>query len=76
MQVNDAQGVCIMVLSGQGIALLPEIIVSAHLTEGRLIELLPDYQIPSRPMSLVYRKNSLMPFKLKAFIGFLMDEFS
>lgn len=76
MQVNDAQGVCIMVLSGQGIALLPEVIVSAHLAEGRLVELLPTYQIPPRPMNLVYRKNSHMPFKLKAFIGFLMEEFS
>jgi DNA-binding transcriptional LysR family regulator len=76
MQINDAQGVCIMVLSGQGIALLPEVMVSAHLREGRLIALLPGYQIPSRPMNLVYRKNSHMPFKLKAFIGFLMEEFS
>lgn len=76
MQVNDAQGVCVMVLSGQGIALLPEIIVSAYLTDGRLIKLLPDHQVPSRPMSLVYRKSSHMPFKLKAFIGFLMEEFS
>lgn len=76
MQVNDAQGVCIMVLSGQGIALLPEVVVSGYLATGQLVALLPGYQIPSRPMHLVYRKSSHMPFKLKAFIGFLMEEFS
>ncbi|MCU1717258.1 LysR family transcriptional regulator [Pseudomonas sp. 5P_3.1_Bac2] len=76
MQVNDAQGVCIMVLSGYGIALLPELMVSDHLADGRLVELLPGYQVPSRAMHLVYRKSSHMPFKLKAFIGFIMEEFS
>ncbi|MNF78803.1 HTH-type transcriptional regulator DmlR [compost metagenome] len=75
MQVNDAQGVCVMILNGQGIALLPRIMVNPYLADGRLITLLPNYQIPSRPMHLVYRKNSHMPFKLKAFIAFLMEEF-
>jgi len=75
MQINDAQGVCIMVLSGQGIALLPEVIVTTYISEGNLIELLPGYHVPARPMHLVYRKSSHMPFKLKAFIGFMIDEF-
>lgn len=76
MQLNDAHGVCVMVLNGQGIALLPEVMVSSYLAEGRLVMLLPDYQIPHRPMSLVYRKNCYMPSKLKAFISFVVEEFS
>lgn len=75
MQINDAQGVCIMVLNGQGIALLPEVMVRNYLEEGRLVALLPGYHIPPRSMHLLYRKNAHMPFKLKVFIRFLMDEF-
>lgn len=75
MQLNDAQGVCVMVLSGQGIALLPEVMVGSYLEEGRLIKLLPSYKIPHRTMSLVYRKDFYMPSKLKAFIDFVVEEF-
>ncbi|MQA41593.1 LysR family transcriptional regulator [Rugamonas aquatica] len=76
MQVNDAQGVCALVLQGAGIAVLPEILARPWLQSGQLLRLLPEYRLPDRAMHLVYRKMDSMPSKLKAFITFLLDEFA
>lgn len=76
MQVNDAQGVCAMVLKGTGIALLPEILATPWLDSGQLVRLLPEYRFADREMHLVYRKMDLMPSRLKEFIRFILDEFA
>ncbi|MYM86193.1 LysR family transcriptional regulator [Rugamonas sp. FT82W] len=76
MQVNDAQGVCALVLKGTGIALIPEILAQPWLQNGQLVRLLPDHRLPDRAMHLVYRKMDHMPSTLKALIKFLLDEFS
>lgn len=76
MQVNDAHGVCAMVLKGTGIALIPEILAAPLLDSGQLVRLLPDYRLADREMHLVYRKMEFMPSRLKEFILFILDEFA
>ena len=76
MQVNDAHGVCAMVLKGTGIAVVPEILAAPWLENGQLVRLLPEYSLPNREMHLVYRKMDFMPSKLKEFINFILNEFS
>ena len=76
MQVNDAQGVCAMVLGGAGIAVLPELLAAPLLENGRLVRLLPEHRLPDRQLQLVYRKMAFMPLKLRELINFVLAEFS
>jgi DNA-binding transcriptional LysR family regulator len=40
--------------------------------EGRLVVLLPQFECPVTPVSLVYASNRLVPLKLRAFIDFVV----
>lgn len=62
-------------LDGLGVAVLPEFICRTHLAEGHLVQLLPDWEMPLVPVSLVYPQRKLMPKRLRALIDFLLARF-
>lgn len=51
---NDLSVIRNITLAGQGIALLPESLVSQDLQSGRLIQVLPQWQAPVREISMVW----------------------
>lgn len=62
-------------LDGLGVAVLPEFICRTHLAEGHLVQLLPDWEMPLVPVSLVYPQRKLMPKRLRVLIDYLLARF-
>lgn len=71
--VNSLDGVRQAVLAGFGIGLLPERALTAELTSGALVELLPEHWPPQANIFLVYPGRRLMASAVRAFIDFLME---
>lgn len=73
--VNSAQGLRQAALSGIGIVMLPNVLVWQDLQQGRLVKLLDHYQLPSRPMHLVYSQDRYRSLKLRSFVDYALEAF-
>jgi DNA-binding transcriptional LysR family regulator len=69
--LNDWHLVLNAVLEGIGIGYFPEIMVSSHLADGRLVRLLDDWCGHFSPVFLYYPSRRQMPGALRAFIDFM-----
>ncbi|MBX9755310.1 MAG: LysR family transcriptional regulator [Pseudomonadaceae bacterium] len=63
-------------LAGAGIAALPLMISRDEVASGRLIELLPQAQLPSSELYAVYPSRRFQTMKVKAFLDFLLANLS
>ncbi len=75
LQVNHGQALRVAALHGLGIVLQPEILLQADVHAGRLVQLLPTHELPSRPMSVVYLQDRYRSPKLRSFVDFLVERF-
>jgi len=76
LQVNHGQALRVAALHGMGIVLQPAILLKADVEAGRLVQLLPDHELPSRPMSVVYLPDRYRLPKLRSFVDFLLERFA
>jgi len=60
-------------LAGRGIVLLPTFIVGPYLEDGSLRAVLADYRSPEMSVYALYPPTRYIPFKLRAFIDFLVE---
>lgn len=58
-------------LEGLGVALLPLYAVGEDIAEGRLVEVLPDYPVPPKPLFALFPHARLLPAKTRIFLDFL-----
>ena len=72
LRVNTVTACLSACIDGLGIAVLPEFICREHFESGKLVLLLPDYQMPGVSVSLVYAERQLMPKRKKEFIDYLL----
>lgn len=75
LKVNDASALHQCALKDMGIVMLPELLVRNNLQSGSLVQLLSNYELPSRPMNLLYYSHSRMPSRLRVFIDFVLEHF-
>jgi DNA-binding transcriptional LysR family regulator len=75
VKVNNGQALRIAALHGLGIVLQPAILLEADVRAGRLIQLFPDYELPSRPMHVVFLPDRYRSPKLRSFIDFVTERF-
>ena len=75
IQVNNGQALRVAALNGLGIAMQPEILLAQDVAAGRLVRLLPEYELPSRPMHIVYLRDQHMSPKLRSFVDFVVERF-
>ncbi|HZZ12674.1 MAG TPA: LysR family transcriptional regulator [Paraburkholderia sp.] len=75
LRIDNADALRRAVLAGMGIAMLPSILIDADLKANRLIEVLPDFAAPVRPLNLLYLRDRQMSPKLRSFIEFVMERF-
>ncbi|QGH62999.1 LysR family transcriptional regulator [Serratia proteamaculans] len=73
--VNETGLYIKMCLEGFGLAQLAESIVSEHLQEGRLIEVLADWQPPSVPVTLLYPHQRFLSPAVRAFADWVAGLF-
>ena len=75
LKVNTITASLSACLRGLGITVLPEYHCSKYLQDGTLIRLLPDYEVPEVPISLIYAERKLMPKRKKVLIDYMLDSF-
>lgn len=71
MRVNSANVARECARAGVGCAVLPDYMVREELADGRLVALLPGWQLPGAGIYAVYPAARYLPVKVRAFIDFL-----
>jgi DNA-binding transcriptional LysR family regulator len=75
LQVNHGQALRVAALHGLGIVLQPAILLEADVEAGRLVQLFPSHELPTRPMSVVYLPDRYRSPKLRSFVDFVVQRF-
>lgn len=76
LRVNNSAALRVSALNGMGIAMLPSILIEDDLQAKRLIRILEDFKLPSRPTYLIYQgTSSMLPARLRIFIDFCINAF-
>ena len=63
-------------LAGLGIAQLTTFMAAPHLADGTLVQLLPEWDIPSIPIYVVYPPNRHLSAKVRSFVDWAADLFT
>lgn len=75
LTINNGQALRAAAIAGLGIIMQPEVLVGDAVVNGQLVRLLPDYDLPSRPMHVVYPPDRRPTPKLRTFIDFVVEQF-
>lgn len=75
ISVNSGQALRTAACAGLGIIRQPLMLVGADVAAGRLVQLLPEWQLGERPVSLLYYRDRRMTPRLRSFIAFSLKEF-
>lgn len=75
LMVDHGEPLLQAAIAGMGIMLQPVELVDAALKRGALQALLPEFQIPERPMNILYGPDRQMTPKLRSFIDFAVEVF-
>ena len=70
---NNSEALLAMARSGLGIALLATWLVDADLRAGRLVTLLPDYELPKAPIQALTPPGRHVHPRVRAFLDFMGD---
>jgi DNA-binding transcriptional LysR family regulator len=73
MAINSSAGLRQAALAGMGVVMLPDVVVSDDLQQGRLTALLPAYRPPRRPMHLIYTQDRYRLPKLRHLVDFVVQ---
>ncbi|MFJ7282747.1 LysR family transcriptional regulator [Pseudomonas sp. NPDC099000] len=73
MLINSSAGLHQAARTGMGIVMLPDALVEQDLRNGKLVALMQNYRLPSRPMHLVYAQDRYRLPKLRRFVDFAMQ---
>ncbi|WP_064693487.1 LysR family transcriptional regulator [Rhizobium aegyptiacum] len=74
LSINTTPAVLTATLSGGGLSVLPDFQVADHLGSGRLVEVLPEWTLPSGGIHTVYPAARFRPPKVTSFVAMLVDE--
>ena len=73
-RANSARVLLKSSLAGLGIALLPELLVVAHIHAGRLIHVLPDYRREGADLNVILPTSQQIPTAVSAFVEFAAEK--
>ncbi|PDT04022.1 LysR family transcriptional regulator [Rhizobium chutanense] len=74
LSINTTPAVLAATLAGGGLSVLPDFQVADHLGSGRLVEVLPEWTLPSGGIHAVYPAARFRPPKVTAFVAMLVEE--
>lgn len=75
LMVDSGEALLMAARAGLGIMLQPCELVREDLAAGQLVELLPDFPVPTRPFHLVHAPDRRMTPKLRSFVDFALAAF-
>src|SRR6185437_14006150 len=73
LRANNGEALRVAALRGLGIIQQPGVLLAEDLRCGRLIRVLPDYDLPTRPIHLIYLPDRRSTPKLRTFIDFVLE---
>jgi DNA-binding transcriptional LysR family regulator len=73
MAVNDAESYVVSALRGCGLIQVPRFHVEPYLRDGRLVEVLGEWQSPALPLSALYPYRRQLSRRVRVFIDWLGD---
>jgi DNA-binding transcriptional LysR family regulator len=73
---NNGRALCQAAALGMGITQAPQLSVASYLAQNKLVEILPDYRIPTLAIFATYLQRRFMPAKLTTFVDFLIRYFA
>lgn len=71
MRANNGDLLLESLLAGLGIAVVPTFFCYRELAQGRLVRLLPEYQVPGSDAYAIYPSRRHLPLRVRVFIDFL-----
>ena len=74
LTTNDGEIAVKWALDGHGILMRAEWDIQEHLADGRLVVVLPDYEIPEADIYAVYAQRHQLSNRIRAFVDFLAAE--
>ncbi|MFS7307491.1 LysR substrate-binding domain-containing protein [Rahnella inusitata] len=72
--INNTLAVREAVREGAGISVLPDYVVSDDLISGRLIQVLPEWELPSGEIHAVFPASRFRPTKVRSFLNILIEK--
>jgi DNA-binding transcriptional LysR family regulator len=72
LRTNSVEALRMAALAGQGIALLPAVIIAVDIRAGNLVQLLPEFRTNEAVIQAVYPSNRYLSAKARTFIDFLI----
>lgn len=75
LMVDSGEALLVAARAGMGILLQPCELVREDLAAGRLVLVLPEYLVPTRPFHLLHAPDRRMTPKLRSFIDFVIAKF-
>lgn len=73
LRANNGHVLNAVALAGQGIVMQPDFLADAHLAAGRLVRILPGYELGEIGIFAVYTSRSHLAPKVRAFIDYLLE---
>lgn len=75
LAVDHGEALRVAAVAGMGLLLQPDELLRPDIEAGRLVQVLPDWQVPTRPLHLVYVPGRIVPPRLRHFIDFAKAAF-
>lgn len=75
LMVDSGEALLMAARAGMGVMLQPAELVEPEITAGRLVQVLPRYRAPDRPLHLLFAPDRQMTPKLRSFIEFAVAAF-
>jgi DNA-binding transcriptional LysR family regulator len=75
LMVDNGEALLPAAVAGLGVMLQPEELTRAEVASGRLVVVLAEYSIPTRPMHILYAPDRRLTPKLRSFIDFAVEAF-
>jgi len=72
LKVNNSEALCAALVAGGGIGRVPTFVAHSLIASGALMRLLPDYEMPSKPLYLQFPSRKLLPRAARYLIDHLV----
>lgn len=73
---NNGRALCQAAALGMGITQAPEISAVNYVAQGKIIEILQDFRVPSLAIYATYLQRRFLPAKLTTFVDFMVKYFT
>jgi len=70
---NNGQALLSAALAGVGVVVQADTLLEPHIQSGQLVTLLPDWDLPTRPLHIVRRREARPSAKVRSFVDFVLE---